>query len=473
MRDDAELLREFVESHSENAFRELVTRYIDLVYAAAARRCGGDSHRAADVAQDVFIRLAHNARKLTRHPALGAWLHTATRNVAINAMISDQRRRDRENAALLVSQQDAVTDAGWDRIRPELDDAIDALIEPDRTAIVLRYLQARSFADIGTALNVTADAARMRTKRALERLRIELAKRGITSTAAALGTLATHAAMAAPPGLVSQIVQASVGMSGAALTASITMSSLKLVGIAAIAGLAFLAGTWVNGRHATVTVAPAPTVASAPNIVAETRKDDDQLKQRLDQTRAENTKLRAEADDVRRQLTVALQPPAPGAFLPVSEQERHIMNNLRQVSSARDQYIREHGHAPASLAELVGLEPEKYVRFLNSINGENYSGLALSAGQPLTVTTKDGVTVTYDESGGQTTKIPKDPPDPAALARMLKVDVGSFSRAWTAYQAAHNNALPNTPEALIPYFATPKEGADYVDALEARKSPRK
>src|SRR5688572_8752512 len=100
MNDDAVLLRRYAEEGAEDAFTELVGRYVDLVFAAALRRTGGDAHCAADVAQQVFITLAREARKLSRHTVLAAWLHTATRNAALNLMISEQRRRTRENEAL-------------------------------------------------------------------------------------------------------------------------------------------------------------------------------------------------------------------------------------------------------------------------------------------------------------------------------------------------------------------------------------
>ena len=78
--DDAALLRHYAEEGSQPAFAEVVRRHVDLVYAAALRRTGGDAHRAADVSQQVFTALARHARKLSRHAVLGAWLHTATRN---------------------------------------------------------------------------------------------------------------------------------------------------------------------------------------------------------------------------------------------------------------------------------------------------------------------------------------------------------------------------------------------------------
>ena len=74
MTESQQLLAEYAENGSEEAFRELVKRYIDLVYSTARRLAGGDAHLAQDIAQTVFIHLCHNARKLPREVMLGGWL---------------------------------------------------------------------------------------------------------------------------------------------------------------------------------------------------------------------------------------------------------------------------------------------------------------------------------------------------------------------------------------------------------------
>src|SRR4051794_30904720 len=100
MNDDATLLRLYLDQGSEPAFTELVGRYIDVVYGAALRRTNGDAHRAADVVQEVFISLARHAQQLRSHPALGAWLHTASRNAVLNLMKNEKRRQVRESGFL-------------------------------------------------------------------------------------------------------------------------------------------------------------------------------------------------------------------------------------------------------------------------------------------------------------------------------------------------------------------------------------
>src|SRR5687767_8690855 len=55
MSDTRSLLADYVKNGSEAAFRELVARYINLVYCTALRLVGNDTQLAQDVAQTVFI----------------------------------------------------------------------------------------------------------------------------------------------------------------------------------------------------------------------------------------------------------------------------------------------------------------------------------------------------------------------------------------------------------------------------------
>ncbi len=236
MNDDATLLRQYARDGSQEAFSELVRRHLDLVYAAAWRRTGGDPHRAADVVQTVFASLARHAATLANHALLAGWLHTATRNAALNLQRAEARRRAREQEAFAMQQLTDTPDmpADWDRLRPVLDAAVDELDARDREAVVVRFLQGRTFAEVGTLLRVSEDAARKRVERALDKLRVELGRRGITSTATALGlVLANQSMMAAPAGLAASVAATSAAGGGAAGWFWIFMNTGKLKGMAA------------------------------------------------------------------------------------------------------------------------------------------------------------------------------------------------------------------------------------------------
>ena len=238
MTDDADLLHRYAEDHDEDAFAELVRRHLGLVYHAA-RRQTGDSHRAEDVAQAVFADLARKARSLSKHPSLAGWLHTSTRYAAIHALRTERRRQIREQEAHAMNaplHSSPANEGDWTRLRPVLDDALHALGERDREVVLLRFMESQPFAEIGSKLAMTEDAARMRVDRALDKVRKLLARRGVTSTSTALAMLlADQAAAAVPAGLAAKIttttfaLQVVAGGTTAGLGLFTLMSTGKIV----------------------------------------------------------------------------------------------------------------------------------------------------------------------------------------------------------------------------------------------------
>ncbi len=237
MTDGQQLLAQYAESGSETAFRELVTRYVDLVYSAAVRLVNGDTHLAEDVTQTVFADLARMARALSNEVRLGGWLHRHTCFVASKTMRGERRRQARERQAAEMNAHEDHSAANLARVAPMLDDAINQLGSEDRAAILLRFFEQRDFRSVGEALGSNEEAARKRVDRALDKLESLLKRRGVALSATALGaTLATQAVTAAPVGLAISISGAALASAatggGTALTFLKIMSMTKLkVGI--------------------------------------------------------------------------------------------------------------------------------------------------------------------------------------------------------------------------------------------------
>src|SRR6266516_15898 len=201
MQSDAELLRSYVQDRSESAFTELVQRHIDLVYSAVLREAHGDAFLAEDVTQAVFAELARKASSLVRHPALAGWLYTCVRQMAANVRRAEDRRQRREQEAQTMNEllTSDPSESVWRQVQPVLDDAMHELSEADRTAVVLRFFDERSLKEVGLALGLTENAARMRVDRALEKLQRLLSNRGIKSTAAGLTAAITAGAVVCAP----------------------------------------------------------------------------------------------------------------------------------------------------------------------------------------------------------------------------------------------------------------------------------
>jgi RNA polymerase sigma factor (sigma-70 family) len=208
MDNDNQLLERYASNGSEHAFRTLVERHVNLVHSAAVREARGDAALAEDITQAVFTELALRAARLVRHPALAGWLYTCVRRMTANVRRAEDRRHRREQHALTMNEllSPDPADQLWQQVRPELDDVMHELNEEDRTAVVLRYFEGRSLKEIGLALGLTENAARMRVGRSLEKLRELLAQRGAKSTASTLAAvLAAGAVTNAPPALAATV----------------------------------------------------------------------------------------------------------------------------------------------------------------------------------------------------------------------------------------------------------------------------
>src|ERR1035437_7108063 len=250
MTPDPELLARFARTNAEDAFAELVKRHVNLVYAAALRQVNGDEHLAQDVAQTVFTDLARKADALARRESLTGWLYTSAHFAAAKIVRGENRRREREEKFMREPIHETAPEADWENIRPALDDAMHALKETDREAILLRYFENRPFAEVGAKLGLNENAARMRVERALENMRTILDKRGVTTATALASVISAHAVQLAPAGLATTLTTASITMAGTGTTFTLlkimTATKLKL-GISAlvVAG----AATALVGQH--------------------------------------------------------------------------------------------------------------------------------------------------------------------------------------------------------------------------------
>jgi RNA polymerase sigma factor (sigma-70 family) len=91
-----------------------------------------------------------------------------------------------------------------------------------------------------------------------------------------------------------------------------------------------------------------------------------------------------------------------------------------------------------------------------------------------------GVTSSKASSTAAPAPTPRNSADPQKPASRLSPDEERVARvastmkaAKDAYHAAHRGQEPPNLQALIPYFATPQEGADYVELLEAWEAAQK
>jgi hypothetical protein len=125
-----------------------------------------------------------------------------------------------------------VPDEIWNQMSPLLDEALAALGERDRQAVLLRFFENKSLAEIGNALGLGEDTARKRVSRALEKLNRYFAKRGVNSTAETIaGTISANSVKAVPVALAKSVTAMAIGKGAAASASTLTLikGALKIM----------------------------------------------------------------------------------------------------------------------------------------------------------------------------------------------------------------------------------------------------
>lgn len=128
--------------------------------------------------------------------------------------------------------QSAATEELWNQMSPLLDEALAALGETDRQAVLLRFFENKTLAEVGEFLGMGEDTVRKRVSRALEKLHRYFNRCGVSSTTAIIaGAISTNSIQAAPIGLAKTISTVAVAKGAAASTSTLAFikGALKIM----------------------------------------------------------------------------------------------------------------------------------------------------------------------------------------------------------------------------------------------------
>lgn len=228
---DSDLLARYMQAGDEGAFTALVRTHERLVIGTATR-ITGNVEAARDVAQQVFATLARKAWLLTGRTSLVGWLHHAARHLALKAVRGERARQRRHEQ--VASENPSVPQSD---IWPTLEEALAALPDKEREAVVMHHLQDCSYAEMAIALGLTEAAARKRVSRGLKTLGEQLRKRGFGGSVTALLAGATALQVGTPPLAVAGTLTAAAPFS-LTLTTLMAHTSVKIAaGIILFAGI--------------------------------------------------------------------------------------------------------------------------------------------------------------------------------------------------------------------------------------------
>jgi RNA polymerase sigma factor (sigma-70 family) len=454
---DLELLARYARHQAEDAFAEIVRRYLDLVHSAALRQVRSPQ-LAEEVAQSVFTDLARNANRLTPGTVLTAWLYQVTRRTAIDTVRREARRQLREQIATEMNAMNA-TAADWTHIEPLLDEAMHALDDTDRTAVLLRYFENKSLREVGQTLGTSDDTAQKRVSRAVERLREFFAKRGVTIGASGLVVvISANAVQAAPVGLAVTI-STGVALGGTTIAAITTATATKAIAMTITQKVLVT----------TVLAAAAGTGIYEVRQIAILRTEVKDLQQQQSQLAAQNEQLTRERDDALRQASAA----RPNERLNANNSE--LMKLRGEVTRLR----LESANLPKAKADPVNADPlaqealeKQNAGLLKSYFDLNPSVRIPEAGFAGEAQFAESFHALAAKVAGFTNTTPQTQEDyRRAAAELRALAEGRFAQnqllpAAKKYREANNKEFPTSVSELEPYFEKTGDGSALKSILE-------
>jgi RNA polymerase sigma-70 factor (ECF subfamily) len=137
----------------QDALRRLVELHWAGVVNVAYRMCG-DAHLAEDAAQEAFIRAWRSLGSFRAGSPLRPWLYRIALNAALDALRKRKPQANLEALPLTAGGGDPSGLAEAHERRWMVQQAVLALPEASRTALVLREYEGLSYAEIAQALEI-------------------------------------------------------------------------------------------------------------------------------------------------------------------------------------------------------------------------------------------------------------------------------------------------------------------------------
>ena len=253
---DLSLLDRFATLGDHAAFAEIVRRYAGVVFAAC-HRVLRDPARAEDVSQETFFRLMRKPQAVSQ--SLGAWLHAAATNLAIDSLRSDsaRHRREQEHVKDLIDERETAARevSTWSELSPHIDAALAELPEEFRSLLIAHFLQGRPQNEMAVEAKTSTATISRRIRAAVEALQQKMRRQGMSIAPLALmGFMHDHALQGVPMSLTAELGKMTMvsGARGMMNAAAASGKSALLQTAAAILGVCLAAGfigAWIGGRH--------------------------------------------------------------------------------------------------------------------------------------------------------------------------------------------------------------------------------
>jgi RNA polymerase sigma-70 factor (ECF subfamily) len=181
--DDEKHVKQLIEKIREgnkNAFTELVNLYHAQV-ASLAFKMVNDYDEAADIAQNVFVKMSQNIWRYDPKKKFYTWLYRITVNASIDYIRKHKRHRHEplENVRKAIENLESNPESLFQRekIKGYIKDATLSLNDKQRSAFILRDIEGCKIDDVANIMNMPEATVRWYLHRARTKIKKELSKR--------------------------------------------------------------------------------------------------------------------------------------------------------------------------------------------------------------------------------------------------------------------------------------------------------
>lgn len=176
---DEQKLISLAQKGDQAAFEQLLDHYQKPVYHQALRLVGNPED-AADVTQEVFLKVWKHLPSFRGESSFSTWLYRLTDNAALDLIRREKKRRgdsslDDEEGALTLPADPAPTPhqaIEQKELHQAVAEGLAQLSEEHRQVLVMREINGLSYEQIGSILDLSPGTVKSRIARA----RISLAK---------------------------------------------------------------------------------------------------------------------------------------------------------------------------------------------------------------------------------------------------------------------------------------------------------
>ncbi len=185
---DEELVADYLKG-DEAALEILVKRYLPAIYGFS-RRYVGDREKAADIAQETFVKVWRNLKKFDTNRAFKPWIFAIAKNTALDWL---KRREDVPFSSFDIEETKEIDSLGADFSFPKgLADSIDRKRFVEKTKIALQKLPKNyhavfemrnqdqlTFKEIAAILKEPLNTVKSRYRRAVQAIRRQLSEQAL------------------------------------------------------------------------------------------------------------------------------------------------------------------------------------------------------------------------------------------------------------------------------------------------------